>query len=71
MLTFFAMMGSLFLLTQFLQSVLGYTALEAGVRLLPMAAVRWSWRRCRPRWSSGSAARSSSPPALLVAGAAW
>jgi EmrB/QacA subfamily drug resistance transporter len=39
MLTFFAMFGSLFLLTQFLQSVLGYTALEAGVRLLPMAAV--------------------------------
>ena len=40
MLTFFAMFGSLFLLTQFLQSVLGYTALEAGVRLLPMAAVQ-------------------------------
>jgi EmrB/QacA subfamily drug resistance transporter len=40
MLTFFAMLGSLFLLTQFLQSVLGYTALETGVRLLPMAAVQ-------------------------------
>jgi EmrB/QacA subfamily drug resistance transporter len=40
MLTFFAMFGSLFLLTQFLQSVLGYTALETGVRLLPMAAVQ-------------------------------
>ena len=40
MLTFFAMMGSLFLLTQFMQSVLGYTALETGVRLLPMAAVQ-------------------------------
>jgi EmrB/QacA subfamily drug resistance transporter len=40
MLTFFAMMGSLFLLTQFLQSVLGYTALQTGVRLLPMAAVQ-------------------------------
>ena len=39
-LTFFAMMGTLFLLTQFLQSVLGYTALQAGVRLLPMAAVQ-------------------------------
>jgi EmrB/QacA subfamily drug resistance transporter len=39
MLTFFAMFGSLFLLTQFLQSVLGYTAFEAGVRLLPIAAV--------------------------------
>jgi EmrB/QacA subfamily drug resistance transporter len=39
-LTFFAMFGSLFLLTQYLQSVLGYTALEAGVRLVPMAAVQ-------------------------------
>jgi EmrB/QacA subfamily drug resistance transporter len=40
MVTFFAMMGSLFLMTQLLQSVLGYTAFEAGVRLLPMAAVQ-------------------------------
>jgi EmrB/QacA subfamily drug resistance transporter len=40
MLTFFAMLGSLFLLTQFMQSVLGYSALETGVRLLPMAAVQ-------------------------------
>ena len=39
MLTFFAMFGSMFLLTQFLQSVLGYTPLEAGIRLLPMAGV--------------------------------
>jgi EmrB/QacA subfamily drug resistance transporter len=40
MLTFFAMFGSLFLLTQYLQSVLGYTALQAGVRLIPMAATQ-------------------------------
>ena len=40
MLTFFAMLGTLFLLTQFLQSVQGYTALETGVRLLPMAGVQ-------------------------------
>jgi EmrB/QacA subfamily drug resistance transporter len=38
-LVFFAMFGSFFLLTQYLQFVLGYTALEAGIRLLPMAAV--------------------------------
>jgi EmrB/QacA subfamily drug resistance transporter len=37
MLLFFAMFGSIFLLTQYLQFVMGYTALEAGVRLLPMA----------------------------------
>jgi EmrB/QacA subfamily drug resistance transporter len=40
MLTFFAMLGSLFLLTQFMQAVMGYTALETGVRLLPMAVVQ-------------------------------
>jgi EmrB/QacA subfamily drug resistance transporter len=39
-LTFFAMFGSFFLLTQLLQSVMGYTALEAGVRLLPMAVTQ-------------------------------
>jgi EmrB/QacA subfamily drug resistance transporter len=37
MLLFFAMFGSIFLLTQYLQFVMSYTALEAGVRLLPMA----------------------------------
>jgi EmrB/QacA subfamily drug resistance transporter len=36
-LLFFAMFGSLFLLTQYLQIVMGYNALQAGIRLLPMA----------------------------------
>ncbi|MGE3962069.1 MAG: MFS transporter [Dehalococcoidia bacterium] len=36
-LTFFALFGSMFSLTQYLQFVLGYTALEAGLRMLPMA----------------------------------
>ena len=36
-LAFFALFGLFFLLTQYLQLVLGYTPLEAGVRLLPMA----------------------------------
>jgi EmrB/QacA subfamily drug resistance transporter len=40
MLTFFAMFGTLFLLTQFLQDVMGYTALQTGIRLLPMAAIQ-------------------------------
>ena len=35
--TFFAMFGMVFGLTQYLQFVQGYTALEAGVRLVPMA----------------------------------
>ncbi|MGH9126295.1 MAG: MFS transporter [Acidimicrobiales bacterium] len=36
-LAFFAMFGSIFFLTQYLQFVLGYSALQAGVRLVPMA----------------------------------
>jgi len=35
---FFALMGVMYFLTTYLQSVLGYSALEAGVRMLPIAA---------------------------------
>lgn len=35
---FFAMFGMSFLLTQYLQSVLGFTPLESGVRFIPFAA---------------------------------
>ena len=38
-LTFFAMFGSFFLMTQYMQFVLGYSALQAGIRMAPMAAV--------------------------------
>lgn len=37
-LTFFAMFGSIFLITQYLQFTLGYSPLESGVRMLPYAA---------------------------------
>jgi EmrB/QacA subfamily drug resistance transporter len=37
MLLFFAMFGSIFLLTQYLQFVMGFSALKAGTALLPMA----------------------------------
>ena len=37
-LVFFSMFGSLFLLTQYLQFVLGYSPLETGIRMLPFAA---------------------------------
>ena len=36
-LTFFAMFGSIFLLTQYLQFTKGYTPLESGIRMLPYA----------------------------------
>ena len=38
-LVFFALFGSLFFLTQYLQFVLGYSALEAGYRVAPIALV--------------------------------
>ncbi len=36
-LVFFALMGGIFFLTQYLQSVLGYSPLEAGARVIPVA----------------------------------
>jgi EmrB/QacA subfamily drug resistance transporter len=36
-LVMFSMFGSIFFLTQYMQSVLAYTALEAGIRMLPLA----------------------------------
>jgi len=38
-LVFFVMFGMIFTMTQYLQLVLGYSPLEAGVRMLPWAAV--------------------------------
>jgi EmrB/QacA subfamily drug resistance transporter len=38
-LVFFALLGSVFVLTQYLQFVLGYTPLEAGIRVLPIATL--------------------------------
>jgi EmrB/QacA subfamily drug resistance transporter len=39
MLTFLGLFGMVFLLTQYLQSVLGYSTVEAGAVLLPMSAL--------------------------------
>src|SRR5258708_1853896 len=39
MLIFFAMFGATFLLTQYLQSIMGFSALRAGAALLPWAAI--------------------------------
>lgn len=36
-LVFFGLMGTVFMLTTYLQTVLGYSALEAGIRMIPVA----------------------------------
>jgi EmrB/QacA subfamily drug resistance transporter len=48
-LVFFAMFGMMFLLTQFLQLVLGYTPLEAGLRQLPISFVMMGLAPQTPR----------------------
>ena len=49
-LVFFALFGSLFLLTQYLQFVLGYTALQAGLRVAPISLALIVWRHWRAGW---------------------
>jgi EmrB/QacA subfamily drug resistance transporter len=48
-LVFFAMFGVLFLVSQYLQLVLGYGPLESGVRLLPMSIVMMFLAPLTPR----------------------
>ncbi len=48
-LVFFAMFGQMFLATQYLQTVLGFSPLEAGVRMLPMAVLMVGLAPLAPR----------------------
>ena len=49
-LTFLALFGMIFLLTQYLQSVLGYSTIKAGAVLLPQAAVIMVAAPMSSRW---------------------
>jgi EmrB/QacA subfamily drug resistance transporter len=65
-LAMFALFGAVFFLSFYLQYAREYSPLEAGIRLLPVAA-RWpSSRRAAPGWSVGSGprrcARAGWPP---------
>jgi EmrB/QacA subfamily drug resistance transporter len=69
-LTFFAMFGVFFLMTQYLQSVRGYTPLEAGVRILPLMAAMIPAASLSARRTARFGARAvlSSGLALVTAG---
>ena len=49
-LTFMALFGMIFLLTQYMQLVLGYSTLKTGVVLLPHAIVLMALAPLSPRW---------------------
>ena len=49
-LTFMALFGMIFLLTQYMQLVLGYSTLKAGAVLLPHAIVLMMLAPLSPRW---------------------
>jgi hypothetical protein len=49
-LTFLALFGSLFLMTQYLQAVLGYSTVKAGAILLPQACMLMIFAPLSPRW---------------------
>ncbi len=67
----FGLFGALFLLTQYLQFVLGYSPLAAGIRALPAAGAIASSRRCQRRSSPAVGTRSPSPPHFASSAAAF
>ncbi len=50
MLVFLALFGTIFLLTQYLQTVLGYSTLKAGAILIPQSAALMTFAFLSPRW---------------------
>ena len=67
-LVFFGMFGMFFLLTQYLQLVKGYTALQAGVRTLPFAFTMMVVAPMSARIAERIGARATVSLGLLVAG---
>ena len=66
-LNFFALLGATFYLVFYLQGVRGYTPLQSGAALIPVAARHGdSWRRAAPGWPSGSAPRRSCATGFLL-----
>jgi EmrB/QacA subfamily drug resistance transporter len=68
-LVFFGMFGMFFLMTQYLQQVRGYTALQAGVRTLPFAATMMVVAPSSARIAERIGTRATVCTGLAVAGA--
>ena len=61
-LAFLALFGTIFLLTQYTQQVLGYSTVEAGAVFLPQSIVLMIFAPMSTRWVRSSATRPSSRP---------
>jgi MFS transporter, DHA2 family, integral membrane protein len=70
-LTFFAMFGMWFLMTQYLQLVRGYTPLQAGVRTLPMVVMMMVTAPRSARWAERFGRRAVISAGLVLAIAAF
>jgi EmrB/QacA subfamily drug resistance transporter len=68
-----AMIGFFYFTTQFLQGVLGYSALQAGIAFLPMTIVNFAVAMAIPRLTPrfGNAAVLATGLAVTLAGMAW
>ncbi|WP_291418341.1 MFS transporter [Actinophytocola sp.] len=68
-----AMMSAFFFLTQFLQEVVGYSALRTGFAFLPLATVLFTASRLMPRWlpTFGPKPFVIAGTVLMVLGLAW
>ena len=66
---FFALFGSLFLLTQYLQLVQGYSPLSAGLRALPFAAAMGAMSPLSPLAARRLGSRAVIPAGLALMGA--
>jgi EmrB/QacA subfamily drug resistance transporter len=69
-LTFFSLFGSIFLLTQYLQIVLGFSAVKAGAMLLPQGAVMLVFAPMSSLWVSRIGNKLVVAGGLLVVGVA-
>ena len=71
MLVFLAMFGMMFLLTQYFQLVLGLSALDAAVRLLPMAPIMMIVAPMTPRLSARFGANRTVGVGMLLLGSGF